>query len=94
METRPRQQFYKLIFSPSRSANRERIYLFYRGVPLVSQAEFAGDRYVFQLPKNLEEKMMAGDPIADLCFSEAPDPGPARSLRTKVPACILLSDRD
>ena len=88
-----RPSFFKLYFSAPRIIPPRRIYLFYRGRPLYCPAEFDSDRYSFVLPKDLEEKMIAGELIADFRYVDLPDIMRAGGKRVKVPESIVLEDR-
>lgn len=94
MEYRPgRTNFYKLYFAAARVTPPSRIYLFYRGRPLYCPAIFERDRYSFALPKNLEEKMIAGDLIADFKYVDLPSGMLVGGIRIRVPDSIILEDR-
>jgi len=88
-----RTNFFKLYFAAARVIPPSRIYLFYRGRPLYCPATFERDRYSFALPKNLEEKMIAGDLIADFKYAELPEAFRIGGKRVRVPESILLEDR-
>ena len=60
---------------------------------MYSPATFERDRYSFALPKNLEEKMIAGDLIADFKYVELPERMLVGGKRIKVPDSIILEDR-
>ena len=94
MEHRPgRSNFYKLYHASSKVTPPSRIYLFYMGRPLYCPATFERDRYSFALPKNLEEKMLAGELIADFNYAELPDRFLIGGRRVRVPDSIILEDR-
>ena len=95
MEYRPgiKPDFFKLYFGPPKVLPPSRIYLYYRGRPLYCPAVFAKDRYAFALPKNLEEKMIAGELIADFRYVDVPRGVVTGEKRLKVPEAIVLSDR-
>ena len=60
--------FFKLYTPPKGSVPRKTISVFYRGIPLYSAASFESDRYVFNFPLNLRDKMTTGNMYADLEF--------------------------
>jgi len=94
MEYRPgRPNFFKLYFASARVTPPSRIYLFYNGRPLYSPAMFERDRYSFALPKNLEEKMLAGELFADYKYTDLPRDIFVDGKRVKVPDSIILLDR-
>jgi len=94
MEYRPgRPSFFKLYFAANKLTPPSRIYLFYNGRPLYSPATFERDRYSFALPKNLEEKMIAGKLIADFNYVDVPSGMPVGGRPVKVPGSIILADR-
>jgi len=70
-----------------------RIYLYYKGRPIYRPATFESDRYSFALPKNLEEKMIAGELFADFNFAVLPNSFVAGGRPVRVPESITLSDR-
>ncbi|HYJ92636.1 MAG TPA: hypothetical protein VEV84_15105 [Pyrinomonadaceae bacterium] len=88
-----RKNFYKLYFAAPKILPPSTIYLYYRGRPLYSPAMFERDRYVFALPKNLEEKMLAGELFADFTYADTPSAFRVEGKRVRVPGAILLSDR-
>jgi hypothetical protein len=88
-----RPNFFKLYFAAAKVLPPSRIYLFYRGRPLYCPATFERDRYSFALPKNLEEKMIAGELIADFKYVELPDIMRVGGKRVRVPGSIVLEDR-
>ena len=93
MSVRSHQQsFYKLYFATSGSRPSPRIYMYYGCKPLYLPAVFDKDRYYFRLPRQLEEKMLAGELIADFTYAELPLQLGA-STRIKTPCSIILSDR-
>jgi hypothetical protein len=85
--------FFKLYFGSRKILPPSRIYLYYKGRPLYCPAMFEKDRYAFALPKNLEEKMLTGDLIADFDYKDAPRGAFLDGSRVKIPASITLSDR-
>ena len=94
MEYRPgRTNFFKLYFAAPRVIPPSRIYLFYRGRPLYCPATFDHDRYSFALPKNLEDKMIAGKLIADFKYVEQPERLRVGGKRVRVLESIILDDR-
>ena len=94
MEYRPgRTSFFKLYFAAARVTPPSRIYLFYRGRPLYCPAMYDHDRYSFALPRNLEEKMIAGELIADFKYVDLPEPMLVGEKRVRVPESIILEDR-
>lgn len=82
-------KFYKLYTPPAGRQPEARISVYYRGVPLYAAAVFENDRYSFQLPLNLSDKMMTGDLYADLLFSE----NGSSARRGRTPVSLMLSDR-
>jgi hypothetical protein len=88
-----RPNFFKLYFAASRITPPSRIYLFYKGRPLYCPAVFEKDRYSFALPKNLEEKMIAGELFADFRYLDLPREILAGGKRVRVPDSIILTDR-
>ena len=82
-------RFFKLYTPPVGRKPRAMINVYYHGLPLIVAAVFDQDRYVFQLPLNLRDKMITGNLYADLCYSET-DPGSKRDL---TPVSLMLSDR-
>ena len=90
-KTRP--NFFKLYFAAPKMIPPSRIYLFYHGCPLYCPATFDRDRYSFALPKNLEEKMIAGDLIADFKYVDLPERFRIGGKRVRVPESIILDDR-
>lgn len=95
MEYRPgsKPDFFKLYFGSPKILPPTRIYLYYNGRPLYCPAIFQKDRYAFALPKNLEEKMLAGDLIADFNYTDVPRGLVFGETRVKIPESIMLSDR-
>lgn len=94
MEYRPRRtNFFKLYFAAPKVLPPSRIYLFYRGRPLYCPATFELDRYSFALPKNLEDKMIAGELIADFKYVDLPERMLVGGKRVRVPGSIILEDR-
>jgi hypothetical protein len=85
--------FFKLYFAAGRSTPPNQLYIFYGKRPLYRPAVFERDRYRFGLPQGLAEKMMAGDLIADFCYSELPVLS-ACAKPKEVPCSIILSNRD
>ena len=85
--------FFKLYFAAPKIIPPSRIYLFYKGRPLYCPATFDCDRYSFALPKNLEEKMIAGELFADFNYTELPRNFMADGKRVRIPGSIVLSDR-
>lgn len=85
--------FFKLYFGPPKILPPSRIYLYYKRRPLYCPAVFEKDRYAFALPKNLEDKMLTGDLIADFDYADAPRGAFVTGSRVKIPASIILSDR-
>ena len=81
-------EFFKLFTPPSGRKPQDRITVFYRGVPLYTKAVFEDDRYSFQLPLNLRDKMITGNLYADLCYSESKE-----APRKSTPVSLILSDR-
>ncbi len=88
-----RASFFKLYFAASKVIPPSRIYLFYKGRPLYCPATFDRDRYSFALPKNLEEKMIAGELIADFHYVDMPSDLLVGGKRVRVPDSIILDDR-
>ena len=87
-----RSDFFKLYFAASRYRPPSQIYIFYNRRPLYTPAFFERDRYRFVLPRELEEKMQAGELIADFSFTELPlDQDIGKRMAT--PCSIILSDR-
>ena len=82
-------EFFKLFTPPSGRKPQDRITVFYRGVPLYTKAVFENDRYSFQLPLNLRDKMVTGNLYADLCYSE----GKENPRKSPTPVSLILSDR-
>ena len=94
MDYRPgRPNFFKLYFASPKIIPPSRIYLFYKGRPLYCPATFEKDRYSFALPKNLEEKMLAGELFADFRYTDLPREMLAGGNRVRVPDSIILTDR-
>ena len=85
-------KFFKLYSPPTGRRPKHRIDLYYKGMPLYTKAVFENDRYIFQLPLNLSDKMMTGDLYADLCFSAGFSEGPKIS-HSPTPVSLVLSDR-
>lgn len=85
--------FFKLYFGPSSLLPPSRIYLYYNGRPLYCPAVFNKDRYAFALPKNLEEKMLAGELFADFNYVVLPRGAFSGKRSITVPESIILSDR-
>jgi hypothetical protein len=83
--------FYKLFFRRSDTPPPDQIYLFHKGMPLYTPATFRDDRYVFVLPKNLEDKMLAGALVADFSYTELSQS--VVNKHAKIPVFIVLSDR-
>lgn len=79
-------KFFKLYTPPAGRKPEARISVYYRGLPLVTSAVFEEDRYSFQLPLNLSDKMITGNLYADLCFTDKRTPNP-------TPVSLVLSDR-
>jgi len=82
-------KFFKLYTPPVDREPENRINIYYRGVPLFAKAVFEKDRYSFQLPLNLSEKLIIGELHADLCYA-------ARSMKggpSRMPFSMILSDR-
>lgn len=67
--------------------------VFYKGRPLYCPATFEKDRYYFTLPKNLEEKMIAGELFADFAYADLPQCFLIGGKRLRYPSSITLSDR-
>jgi hypothetical protein len=88
-----RTSFFKLYFSAQKVTPPSRIYLYYNGRPLYCPAMFDRDRYSFALPKNLEEKMVAGELFADLRYIDLPEHLVISGKRVRVPESIVLCDR-
>jgi len=88
-----RSSFFKLYFASSKIIPPSRIYLFYQGRPLYGQATFRNDRYSFELPRILEEKMLAGALIADFHYADLPGELIIARTCNRVPRSIVLSDR-
>lgn len=82
-------RFFKLYTPPAGRNPREKISVYYRGRPLFVSATFDRDRYNFQLPLNLTDKMMTGDLCADLCYTQ-PESG---SRYNPTPVSLIISDR-
>jgi hypothetical protein len=82
-------EFFKLFTPPSGRKPYHLITVFYRGVPLYTKAVFENDRYSFQLPLNLRDKMITGNLYADLCYSE----GKETARKSSTPISLILSDR-
>jgi len=89
MSKRVIQKFYKLVFGSFRSTPHQ-LPIFFEGIPLHFPAKFDGDRYIFSLPLNLAEKMVAGELIADFCYSEVKN---RPNETSNSPTFILLSER-
>jgi hypothetical protein len=87
-----KQSFFKLYFATGGYHPSPRIYIYYDRKPLYVPAIFEKDRYYFRLPRSLEEKMMAGDLIADFSYTEIPHQTNL-SKRMNTPCSIILSDR-
>jgi len=85
--------FFKLYYAVPKITPPSRIYLYYYGRPLYCPAVFETDRYAFALPKNLEEKMLAGDLIADFAYAAVPRGMFYAGKRVRIPESIVLSDR-
>ena len=81
--------FFKLYTPPKGGTPRKKIALYYHGIPLYSTAVFELDRYVFNLPLNLRDKMSTGNMYADFQLNrdEGVPYGPA------TPEALILSDR-
>jgi hypothetical protein len=88
-----RPSFFKLYFASSKVIPPSRLYLFYEGRPLYCPATFRTDRYSFELPRNLEEKMLAGELIADFSYEELSGRLLTGRKSPPVPGCIVLRDR-
>jgi hypothetical protein len=86
------QSFFKLYFAKGDCEPSQRIYIYYDRRPLSLPATFEKDRYHFRLPRVLEDKMMAGDLVADFSYTELP-PQMGVSKRMNTPFSIILSDR-
>jgi hypothetical protein len=84
--------FFKLYFAAAQFTPKGQIYVYYNSRPLYSPAVFDEDRYYFSLPKNLEEKLIAGELIADFSYTELPF-AMGTSKHMKTPCSIILSDR-
>lgn len=82
-------KFYKLYTPPAGRKPEARISVMYRGVPLFTAAVFEDDRYSFQLPLNLSDKMITGNLYADLLFSDQK----TGAVRHRTPVSLVLSDR-
>ena len=95
MDYRPgvKPDFFKLYFGPPKILPPSRIYLYYNGRPLYCPAVFDKDRYAFALPKNLEEKMLAGELIADFAYAAVPRGAFYGGKPVRIPEAIVLSDR-
>jgi len=94
MEYRPgRPNFFKLYFAAQTVTPPSRIYLYYNGRPLYCPAMFERDRYSFALPRNLEEKMIAGELFADFRYADLPSDLVVGGKRVRVPESIVLCDR-
>ena len=94
MEYKPnRPDFFKLYFAVTKVTPPSRIYLYYNGRPLYCPAVFQRDRYSFALPKNLEEKMLAGELFADFRYTGLPGDLVVGGKRIRVPESIVLHDR-
>jgi len=94
MEYKPnRPDFFKLYFAAAKVTPPSRIFIYYNGRPLYCPAVFQRDRYSFALPKNLEEKMLAGELFADFRYTDLPADLVIGGKRVRVPESIVLSDR-
>lgn len=82
-------KFFKLYTPPAGRKAQERISVYYRNLPLFVSATFEQDRYSFQLPLNLRDKLMTGNLYADLCYTTAE----SGSRRNPTPVSLVLSDR-
>lgn len=82
-------KFFKLYTPPAGRKPEARINVYYRNLPLFAFATFEQDRYSFQLPLNLRDKMMTGDLYADLCYTNEE----SGSRRNATPVSLVLSDR-
>ncbi len=85
--------FFKLYFAAPKILPPSQIYIYYNGRPLYCPAVFKKDRYAFALPKNLEEKMLAGELIADFAYADLPRGAYLAGRRVRIPESIVLSDR-
>lgn len=85
--------FFKLYFGPPKILPPSAIYLYYNGRPLYGPAVFDKDRYAFALPKNLAEKMRAGELVADFHYADFPRGAFFGGKRVRIPESIVLSDR-
>ena len=87
-----KQRFFKLYFATRGGRPSPRIFIYYDRRPLAIPAVFEKDRYYFRLPLGLEEKMIAGELIADFSYAESPtEIGVGKTLKT--PCSLILSDR-
>lgn len=82
--------FFKLYTPPKGSIPNQNLDLYYQGRPLYSTAVFSADRYVFQLPLNLRDKMINGNMHADFHFV-CGQHGETRN--SSMPDALILSDR-
>jgi len=87
-----RSDFYKLYFGVSKYRPPGQLYIFYNRRPLYRPAFFDKDRYRFVLPRGLEEKMLAGELIADFSYTELPL-DMSKVKRSPTPCSIILSER-
>ncbi len=85
-------KFEKIIFGAIRGIPRNEIYVYFNGMPLFARARFEGDRYSFLLPKNLKDKMLSGQLIADFTYTDRPG-DIHRTPTAATPTAIVLSER-
>ena len=89
----PKADFFKLYFGAPSIIPPSRIYIYYKGRPLYCPAVYEKDRYSFALPKGLDDKMRAGELIADFTYADLPSGAYFAGKRLRVPQSIFLSDR-
>lgn len=85
--------FFKFYVPNIGARPNQKIAIYYKSVPLHYPAEFAADRYVFRLPKNLADKLLAGDLCVDFSISEYPDAGASPKYFSNIPRCLVITDR-
>jgi hypothetical protein len=82
-------KFFKLYTPPAGRKPETKINVYYNGLPLFAVAVFEHDRYSFQLPLNLRDKMITGNLYADLCYTDSK----SASRRNPTPISLVLTDR-
>ena len=93
MNYRSRQTFYKLVFGTFKAPLQKQLRIYFNGIPLHVPARFEIDRYVFPLPLNLAEKLLAGELIADFSFAELSETLDLHGKSSESPTSIILSER-